>query len=72
MRDDGLSIRIAKHWFNHFQNGNFEFAELSCSSRPLDLDVDLLSQFMGKDPQLSLRYLVEQLERLNILQYKNI
>jgi transposase len=60
MGEDVLSIRTAQHWFNRFKNGNFELDDLPRSGRPLDLDVDLLTQLIEENPRLTLRCLAEQ------------
>jgi hypothetical protein len=62
MGKDILSIRTAQHWFNRFKNGNFELDDLPRSGRPLELDVDLLTQLIEEDPRLTRRCLAEQLE----------
>ena len=61
MGEDVLSIHTAQHWFNRFKNGKFELDDLPRSARPLELDVDLLTQLIGEDPRLTLRCLAEQL-----------
>ena len=61
MGEDVLSIRTAQHWFNRFKNGNFEIDDLPRSGRPLELDVDLLTQLIEEDPRLTLRCLAERL-----------
>jgi transposase len=61
MGKDVLSIRTAQHWFNRFKNGNFELDDLPRSGRPLELDVDLLTQLIEEDPRLTLRCLAKQL-----------
>jgi transposase len=43
---DILSIRTAQHWFNRFQNGNFDLDDLSRSGRPPEVDTDLLKQLV--------------------------
>jgi transposase len=61
MGEDVLSICAAQHWFNRFKNGNFELEDLPRSGRPMELDVDLLTQLIEEDPRLTLRCLAEQL-----------
>jgi hypothetical protein len=46
MGEDVLSTRTAQHWFNRFKNGNFELDDLPRSSRPIELNVDLLKQLI--------------------------
>jgi transposase len=59
MGKDTLSISTAQHWFNRFKNDNFELDDLPQSGRPLELDVDLLTQLIEEDPRLTLRCLAE-------------
>ena len=61
MGEDILSICTAQHWLNRIKNGNLEFDDLLRSGRPLELDVDLLKQFIEEDPRLTSRYLPKQL-----------
>ena len=61
MGEDVLSIRTAQHWFNRFKNGNFELDALPRPGRPLEVDVDLLTQLIEQDPRLTSRCLAEQL-----------
>ena len=49
MGEDVLSTRTAQRWFNRFKNGNFELDDLPRSGRPMELDVDLLSQLIEED-----------------------
>ena len=60
MAEDVLSICMVQHGYNHFESCNFKLDDLPRSSRPLELDVDLLSQIIEKDPRLFLRCLAEQ------------
>ena len=61
MVDDTLSIHTAQHWFSRVKNGNLEFDDLLRPRRPLELDVDLLSQATIEGRQLSLQCLAQQL-----------
>ena len=61
MGEGVISIRTAQHWFNRFKNDNLELDDLPRSGRPLELDVDLLTQLIEEDPRLTLRCLAEQL-----------
>ena len=56
-----LSTRIAQHWFHRFKNGNFELDDLPHTGRPLQVNVDVLKQFIEEDPRLTTRCLAEQL-----------
>jgi hypothetical protein len=58
---DVLTIRTTQHWFNRFQNGNFELNDLPRSGRPLEVDTDLLKQLIEEEPRLTTRSLAEQL-----------
>ena len=58
--EDTLSICTAQHWFNRFKSGNFELNESGHSRRPLEVDVDVLKQFI-EDPRLTTCCLVERL-----------
>jgi hypothetical protein len=42
MGKDTLSIRSAQHWFNRFNNGNFELDDLPHTGRLLQVDMDVL------------------------------
>jgi hypothetical protein len=42
MGKDALSIRSAQHWFNRFNNGNFELDDLPHTGRLLQVDMDVL------------------------------
>ena len=57
---DVLSIRTAQHSLNHSNNCNFGLDDLPRFGRTLELDVDLLRQFI-EDLQLILQWLAEQL-----------
>ena len=61
MGEGVLAVRTAQHWFNRFKNSNFELDDLPRSGRPLELDVDLLTQLIEEDPRLTLRCLAERL-----------
>ena len=56
-----LSIRTAQYWFHRFKNGNFELDDLPHSGRPLQVDMDLLKEFIEQDPRLTTRCLAERL-----------
>ena len=56
-----LSIRTAQHWFDRFRNGNYELDDQPRSGRPLEVDKDLLKQFIEQDPRVTTRCLAEQL-----------
>jgi hypothetical protein len=50
MGDDVLSTRKAQYCFNRLKKGDFELNKLPRSGRPMELDVDLLKQFIEEDP----------------------
>ena len=56
-----LSIRTAQHWFHRFKNGNFELDDLPHSRRSLQVDMDLLKEFIEQDSRLTTRCLAEHL-----------
>ena len=60
---DTLSIRTAQHWFNRFKSGNFELNDSRHCGRPLEVDVDILKQFIEEDSRLTRRCLAERLGR---------
>ena len=39
---DIVSTPRAQHWFNRFNNGNYELDNLSLSGRPVEVDLDRL------------------------------
>ncbi|CAF3357183.1 unnamed protein product [Rotaria socialis] len=61
MDKDALYIRTAQHWFNRFKSDNFELDDLPRAGRPLELNMDVLKQFIEDDPRLTTRCLAEQL-----------
>jgi hypothetical protein len=61
MGKDVLSVRIAQHWFHRFKHGNFERDDLPHTGRPLQMDMDLLKQFIEEDPRLTTRCSAERL-----------
>ena len=61
MSEDTLSICTAQHWFNQFKSSNFELNESQHSGRPLEVDADVLKQFIEEDPRLTTRCLAERL-----------
>ncbi|CAF1660010.1 unnamed protein product, partial [Adineta ricciae] len=67
-----VSIRTAQRWFNHFKNGDLELDDVPRSSRPIELDMDLLKQLIEEDPRLTLRCLAEQLECFHTTVEKNL
>ena len=60
MGKDVLSIRIAKHCFNRFKNGNLELDDLPRSGRPPEVDLDVLKQLIEEDPRLTTQCLAER------------
>ena len=61
MSEDTLSIRIASHWFDRFNSGNFELNDLRYSGRLLEVNVDVLKQLIEEDPRLTTCFLAERL-----------
>ncbi|CAF1240404.1 unnamed protein product [Didymodactylos carnosus] len=61
MGKDVLSIRTVQHWFNRFNNDNFELDDLPHSGRPLEVDMDVLQQLVDEDPRLTTWCLAERL-----------
>ena len=61
MGQDIISSRTARRWFNRFNNGNYELNDSSRSGRPVEVDLDRLTQFIEDDPWLTTRCLAEQL-----------
>ncbi|CAF1653435.1 unnamed protein product [Rotaria magnacalcarata] len=61
MDKDAFYIRTAQHWFNRFKSDNFELDDLPRAGRPLELNMDVLKQFIEEDPRLTTRCLAEQL-----------
>jgi histone-lysine N-methyltransferase SETMAR len=61
MGEDVLSARSGQLWFKRFKKGNYELDDLPRSGRPLEVDLNQLSQLIGEDPQLTTRCLAEQL-----------
>ena len=60
MGDDLFSIRTEQYCFNRFNNDELELDHVPHSSRPLELDVELLKQLI-EDPRSTSWYLVGQL-----------
>jgi len=61
MCKDVPSIRTAQHWFNRFNNGNFELDDLPHTGRSLQVNMDVLKQLIEVDPRLTTRCLAERL-----------
>ena len=61
MVEDAFSIHTAQYWFSRFKNSNLELDNLRRSVRPLELNVELLKQFIEEDLRLTSRYLAGQL-----------
>ena len=59
MGQDIISSRAARHWFNRFNNGNYELNDSSRSGRPVEVDLDRLKQLIEEDPWLTTRCLAE-------------
>ena len=63
MGENTLSICTLLHWFNRFKSGNFELNDSRHSRRLLEVDVDVLKQFIEEDPRLTTCCLAERLGR---------
>jgi transposase len=61
MGKNALSIRTVQHWFNRFENGNFEIDDLLRSERPLEVDMNVSKQLIEENPRLATRCLAERL-----------
>ena len=61
MAHDIISTCTIQHWFNRFNNENFEFDDPSRSGRSVEVNLDQLKQFIEDDPRFTTCCLAEQL-----------
>jgi transposase len=57
MGEDVLSARSGQLWFKRFKKDNYELDDLPRSGRPLEVDLNQLSQLIEEDPRLTTRCL---------------
>ncbi len=57
MGEDVLSARTGQRWFKRFKKGNYELDNLPRSGRPVEIDLNQLSQLIEEDPRLTSRVL---------------
>ena len=55
------SPSLQRNMVQSFKNGNFELDDLPRSGRPLEVDMDVLKQFIEEDPRLTTRCLAQRL-----------
>ena len=56
-----LSYDTAKHWFQRFKDGNFDFDDSPHPGRQIEIDIELLKELIEEEPRSTLYSLAEQL-----------
>ncbi|CAK9829578.1 Histone-lysine N-methyltransferase SETMAR [Anthophora retusa] len=58
-RSDATTITTVRSWFRRFRADNFEFKDKDRSGRPTTTDMNLIKGTLGKNPQYSVREIVD-------------